>query len=118
MGEYMRRDMKEILCKNCKHLIWYRWWFPHMGIIVEEKQECDHPKNKDIFKDAVTGKHIDIGYKESPQIINEKRNCKWFESGKHKSNLDGKMSVEDKARAEKYQESMTRSRRRSWWPFW
>jgi hypothetical protein len=94
-----------------------------MGVNLEEKQECDHPSNHEIFHDPVTGEDIvcDFDITKSVGQLNGTGNCKWFKGGKHKANLGGRMSDDDKEKLRVYQEMETKGweyRFRPWWKFW
>jgi hypothetical protein len=109
---------QHILCKDCKYLIWYKWWWPYiMGSVeVEAREECDHPKNHEISHNAVTGERYIGDCKRSPQLINKNMDCGWFRPGKHKDNYGGEMSPADRESYRKHEILMSAPRR--WWPFW
>ena len=109
------------LCKDCKHLMWYKWWWPYfMGIAkIEYREECDHPKNHKRFHDAITGEDsCAFGWLRSPHSVNEKGNCKWYEPGRHERNFNGEMSPEDKRKLDEYHAESNRPRRRKWLGLW
>jgi hypothetical protein len=110
------------LCKDCRWLIWYKWWWPYfMGIAeIELREECDNRNNQKIFHDAVTGEDsCPFGWKRSPHTINEKGNCKWFERGRHEYNMYGEMKPVEESKLAEYRAQSQRSMRRAkrWWPF-
>jgi hypothetical protein len=110
-----------VLCKDCKHLIWYTWWWPYIGIETEEVQECDHPKNYKRWRDVVTGEYqVEDCPSKSPDSINKGGKCGWFEPGKHEENFEGKMSEEYKKSLRVYYGERDTPERsiHPWWKFW
>lgn len=112
-------------CKDCKHFIWYSWWWPYfMGMAeVETREECHHEKNYKKTLNPKTGEtHIDMEPSQSYSVINKNCDCRWFESGRYELNLDGKMSAKDISGYEEYMGNRIYNHlqelNKKWWQFW